>query len=148
MPTFRKKLSANDTGETESHQAGLAIPKTNPELLAFLPYLDPEKINPDCFITCIDENDERHRFRFIYYNGRVHGTSTRNEYRLTHTTGFIKENRAKEGDHFEISSNDDGTYAIRIVKAEGTEDPGSTPEFETNAAGQPVIRLTGWRKLY
>jgi len=81
---FQKALSANDVGATGAHQAGILIPKTNRELLAFLPSLDATTKNPSAWIDCIDEGGTVRRFRYVYYNNALHDLGgTRNEYRIT-----------------------------------------------------------------
>lgn len=101
---FQKTLSANDVGATHAHQAGIHIPKTETALLEFLPPLDPKMRNPDAWIDCIDEDRAVHRFRYVYYNNKLHDENgTRNEYRITHMTGYLRQAGAKEGDILEIS---------------------------------------------
>jgi hypothetical protein len=118
VTTFQKTLSANDVGATGGHQGGVLIPKTNLELLKFLPPLDPTKKNPDAWIDCIDEIDESRRFRFVYYNNSLHDESgTRNEYRITYMTGYFRECDARAGDMFEISRiAGQFHYSIKVVK--------------------------------
>ncbi|HHT8834793.1 EcoRII N-terminal effector-binding domain-containing protein [Burkholderia cenocepacia] len=117
MRTFCKTLSANDVGATGAHQAGILVPKSEQELLDFLPQLDSAVKNPDAWIECVDEAGMHHRFRFVYYNNRLHdATGTRNEYRITYMTRYFKAAGASEGDTFEISRSDGKTpYKIRVV---------------------------------
>lgn len=114
--TFSKTLSANDVG-IRSNQAGALIPKSKKELLAFLPPLDPSIKNPDAWIDCTDENGSMRRFRFVYYNNKLHDLGgTRNEYRITHMTSYFREMAAREGDIFEISKNgDNSNYTIKVI---------------------------------
>jgi hypothetical protein len=51
MPTrhISKVLSANDTGDTGGHQAGILVPK-DPDILAFFPKLDANRRNPRCLL--------------------------------------------------------------------------------------------------
>ena len=49
--TVSKTLSANDVGATGGHQGGILIPKSEAELLLFLPALDPKVKNPDAWIA-------------------------------------------------------------------------------------------------
>ena len=72
-----KVLSANDTGETGGHQAGILIPKTS-RVVAFFPRLDPSEYNPRCHLFFEDAAAERWEFAFIYYNNSLHGRGTRN----------------------------------------------------------------------
>ncbi len=117
--TFSKTLSANDVGATGGHQGGILIPKSDGELLAFLPRLDPTNKNPDAWIECMDECETLRRFRFVYYNNRLHDKSgTRNEYRITYMTPYFREMGASGGDTFEISRRDgDLQYCIRLIRA-------------------------------
>jgi hypothetical protein len=94
--TVEKVLSANDTGETGGHQAGLLIPK-NIMTLEFFPKLDPAVKNPRCAIDLRDAAGEEWTFNFIYYNNAFFG-GTRDEYRLTGMTGFIRHYSLKQGD--------------------------------------------------
>lgn len=140
--TFRKHLSANDVGTTGGHQGGILIPKGEKELLAILPWLDPAVKNPDAWIECVDDSGNILRFRFVYYNNKLHDTNgTRNEYRITHMTGWFRDIGARENDELEISIRDGSEcYAIGIRSKE----TGNSNENE-----DPVrIRLTSWRRLH
>src|SRR5581483_7457604 len=76
-----KELSANDTGETGGHQAGILVPK-DPRILSFFPPLG------------IDEKNPRHHL--VFYD------ETRNEFRLTRMTPYIKGNGLQAGDHIAL----------------------------------------------
>ncbi|KHL95878.1 hypothetical protein QW71_09725 [Paenibacillus sp. IHB B 3415] len=91
-----KFLSPNDTGENKAHQAGILIPKDE-EILSFFPNLGRETKNPRTILSFEDMSGESWSFNFIYYNGKLFG-GTRNEYRLTGMTKFIKSNNLKAGD--------------------------------------------------
>jgi hypothetical protein len=142
--SFRKTLSANDVGATGGHQAGILIPKTELELLAFLPYLDPGVKNPDAWIECIDKDGNTHQFRFVYYNNKLHDPhGTRNEYRVTYMTKYFRVMAAHEGDIFEISRNSDAVqYKISVLK----------PEQETVIPdGEKILRIkitASWRRVH
>lgn len=142
--TFVKTLSANDVGATGAHMAGILVPKGNGELLAFLPSLDAGEINPSAWIGCETQSKTILRLRFVYYNNRLHApTGTRNEYRITHLTKFLRDSGAKEGDVFEIS-RDDGhdLYRIRVIR-----NPHAEPEADDE--GPVRIKLTtGWRRVH
>lgn len=116
--TFSKILSANDVGATGGHQGGVLIPKSEADLISILPSLDPAVKNPDGWIECMDECRTVRRFRFVYYNNKLHDANgTRNEYRITHMTSYFKEMLAREGDSFEISKNaSDDHYKIQVVR--------------------------------
>lgn len=91
-----KVLTANDTGDTGGHQAGMHIPK-DPEVLSFFPQLDPGVRNPRCVLDVYDDDGVRWEFSFIYYNNRFFG-GTRNEYRMTRMTPFIRKYGLRPGD--------------------------------------------------
>ncbi len=140
--TFNKILSANDVGATGGHQAGVLIPKSEAELLAFLPPLAPSVKNPDAWIECKDEDGIVRRFRFVYYNNKLHDpTGTRNEYRITHMTGYFRDVGAREKDTFQISKSDGSArYDIRIIGQQ------QIPE-----AGSQAVRIkirTGWQRVH
>jgi hypothetical protein len=79
---FVKRLQANDTLATGSHQAGPYLPK--PFLFAVCPTLRNEaEKNPRVeFDTYIDSQGDYRQVRAIWYNNRLHG-GTRNETRIT-----------------------------------------------------------------
>jgi len=141
IPRFRKRLSANDVGTTGGHQGGILIPKGEKELLAMLPTLDPNVKNPDAWLECTDDAGHSLRFRFVYYNNKLHDDGgTRNEYRITHMTGWFRDVGAKEGDEFEISHEAGAdVYSIGV----------KPKEISDNDTDQGVrIRLTGWRRIH
>lgn len=142
--SFSKTLSANDVGATGGHQGGILVPKSEGELLAFLPPLDPSVKNPDAWIVCIDEGGSLRRFRFVYYNNKLHDPAgTRNEYRITYMTGYFREMRARERDTFEISRGEgDTNYAIRIVRPK---------EVSSEPKNEQVLRIkitSSWRRVH
>lgn len=92
-----KELSANDTGDTGGHQAGILVPK-EPRILAFFPKLDRSELNPRHHLVFHDDDGQRWEFAFIYYNNRYFG-GTRNEYRLTRMTPYIRGCGLKPADH-------------------------------------------------
>lgn len=105
-----KTLSRNDTGETGGHQAGILIPKRE-EILSFFPELNKDEKNPRYLITFVDSFGERWSFSFIYYNNSFFG-GTRNEYRLTGMTRFMKAYNLKAGDELTLKRDGDGFYTI------------------------------------
>lgn len=106
-----KILSANDTGENGSHQAGMLIPK-NPEVLGFFPTLNSSEYNPRTSLSFSEENDtEKWSFEFIYYNNKLFG-KTRNEFRLTGMTKYIKANNLKAGDEIILGKREGGARYI------------------------------------
>ena len=113
---IEKTLSRNDTGETGSHQAGIAIPKIT-EILSFFPDLDKKIKNDNIQMNFKDSSGKTWEFKFIYYNNKFHDDGgTRNEYRLTRTTGFIKNYALKEGDIITLSKYKNDQYSIGFTE--------------------------------
>jgi Restriction endonuclease EcoRII, N-terminal len=141
--TFSKALSANDVGTTGGHMGGILIPKGEGELLAFLPRLDSKTMNSSAWINCRTEEGLHLRFRYIYYNNKMHvPTGTRNEYRITHMTKYLRDAGAREGDLFQISRiAGEYVYGVRVVAA--NQEPAMS-EVE----GPIRIKLSGWRKVH
>ncbi|MDV7141767.1 EcoRII N-terminal effector-binding domain-containing protein [Tropicimonas sp. TH_r6] len=140
--TYRKTLSANDAGETKSHQAGMLIPKADHELRAFLGELDPATKNPRRTIFCFDEHGEKIELQFIYYNNKLHDKNgTRNEFRLTCLTGYLRQSGAKSGDELELSK-DEGQdfFKLRLIASSHSEE--DTDEMPNR------IVLRGWRRIH
>ena len=106
-----KKLSANDVGITGGHQAGILIPKKE-ELRSFFPVLDEDGVNPRAKMLFLDEYGKYWEFSFIYYNNKLRG-GTRNEYRLTGMTAFLRQSCAKKGDCL-IFEREGDEYYIRV----------------------------------
>ena len=136
---YAKLLSANDTGETGGHQAGILVPKSDAELLAFFPPLDADVKNPDSWIWCEDEFGKKWKLRYIYYNNKLHvSTGTRNEYRITWMTEFLRLTSAKAGDSVVFEATDElGEYRISVQKRTRSE-----PDKAS------VIKLSGWRRVH
>ena len=140
---FQKTLSANDVGSTGGHQAGVHIPKIETELLSFLPQLEPRIKNPSAWLTCVGSDGVTHRFRFVYYNNKLHDErGTRNEYRITHMTAWFRDSGAKAGDIFEIGiCPGNRHYEIKLIKRK--------PEVEIDSTSGPVrLRLRGWSRVH
>lgn len=112
--SISKILSLNDTGETGGHQAGILIPKGG-DILQFFPELDADEKNPRISLYFIDEANQRWKFNFIYYNNKFFG-GTRNEYRLTGMTEYIRQNNLKAGDSIVLSRDDTGVLTIRGIR--------------------------------
>lgn len=142
---FSKVLSANDVGTTGAHQAGILVPKTNSELLTFLPFLDPSIKNPDAWIEVIDENGIGREFRFVYYNNKIHDPEgTRNEYRITHMTNYFRDVNAKENDTFEISKEMNSThYTIRVINKNN-----DLSVVEDKDVSVRIKIRTSWRRVH
>lgn len=131
--TIVKLLSANDTGETGGHQAGILVPRDE-ELLSFFPKLDRETRNPRAHIHFTDQAGDEWEFAFIYYNNKF-WDGTRNEYRLTRMTRYIRESALVPGDEILLTRSEAGDYTISF-RRQRVEEP----------APRDVVRLTGgWR---
>lgn len=126
-----KVLSANDTGDTGAHQAGILVPK-DPALLSFFPKLDPKLYNPRVHLRFVDDGGTFWEFAFIYYNNALFA-GTRNEYRLTRMTKYIRQAGLAVGDEV-ILSRDDDRYRISHAKRRQPR------------VAEGVLQLgTGWR---
>lgn len=138
MMKFEKILTKNDIGLTNSHQAGFLVPKGMKDLLEFLPYLDPTEYNPSVILCFLDPDNQQWEFKYIYYNNRLHSKSgTRNEYRITRTTGFMRAVGACEGDGILLSKNSEGIYQIELRRA----------DLQPSNGAQRVL-LSGWNRVY
>ena len=130
-----KTLSLNDTGETGGHQAGILVPKEK-QLLSFFPYLNPEVYNPRSHLIFVDDSEDQWEFAFIYYNNRFFG-GTRNEYRLTRMTRYLRESGLVSGDELILSRSAEGSYSVSYEK-----------KLATSVAKRNVIRLgSGWKVI-
>ena len=132
--SYEKILSANDTGITGGHMGGILIPKTETGLIALFPKLDPAEYNPSVFLDFKAPNGSCYKLRFVYYNNRLHKKGTRNEYRLTYLTDFLRNANSKAGDAFRITRNENGEFEMEVVK-------------KTNATPSSVIKLRGWNQV-
>ncbi len=148
---FVKVLSANDVGATGAHMAGIAIPKGNHGLINFLPELDSSIKNPSVRIEADTDSGEVITLRYVYYNNKIHDPAgTRDEYRITHLTGFLRLANASEGDTFEISRpSPTGRYRIRVIPKTGAvENP---PEKKSPDADNGPVRIrlsSAWRQVH
>lgn len=132
---IQKTLSPTDTGEASTHQAGLLVPKVT-EILRFFPPLLPGVKNPRCSLRFIDTDGVTHwTFAFIYYNNKFFG-GTRNEYRLTGMTSYLRAKALKAGDAIRFSKDREGRLFIAPVKA-------------TLAAtdGDSLVLSPGWKMI-
>jgi hypothetical protein len=132
--SFEKILSANDTGITGGHMGGILIPRTETGLIALFPKLDPKEYNPSVFLDFKGPNGATHKLRFVYYNNKLHGKGTRNEYRLTYLTDFLRNSNSKVGDAFRITRDENGNYEMEVVK-------------KACVAPSSVIKLRGWNRV-
>ncbi len=123
---FRKVLSLNDTGETGSHMAGILIPKSE---LAFFPTLEVETKNPRTVLSMTDREGKNWKLSYIYYNSGLFD-GTRNEYRLTGLTKFIKANGLVGGDIVIIKPLTEGTYQLDFEKKDDLKSPLSAQQSQ------------------
>ncbi|TPL38887.1 EcoRII N-terminal effector-binding domain-containing protein [Mesorhizobium sp. B2-4-6] len=130
--TIAKVLSANDTGETGGHQAGILVPKEE-RLLSFFPRLDPTLYNPRCHLMFLDDGGTFWEFAYIYYNNALFD-GTRNEYRLTRMTKYIRQANLVVGDEIILTRDDDNRYRVTHQRKKQTKQT------------KGVLKLgTGWR---
>jgi hypothetical protein len=112
-----KRLSDNDVGKTNSHQAGFLIPKIFVNEGLFERMTDKE-LNPRLRLKFRDLADDSDLYlTYIYYNNKFFN-GTRHEYRLTGLTRWIKSHGLKSGDTIQISRLDKYDYTIGIIKEE------------------------------
>jgi hypothetical protein len=111
-----KTLSANDVGETGAHQAGILVPKER-DILSFFPSLNPKEKNPRVTLV-FREGDgiTRWDFNFIYYNNKYFG-GTRNEFRLTCMTKYLKARSAGVGDLVVLSKDPEGRLVVDLKQS-------------------------------
>ncbi len=131
--TIEKVLSPNDTGETGGHQSGLCIPwdvvKTG-----FFPHLDPSLKNPRSVVDLRGPDGEEWAFNYIYYNNASFG-GTRNEYRLTRITKFLRRHALRTGDTVIFTQSSARAYEVSFRRQ-------SAP-LVVHADGTKILRLTG-----
>ena len=140
---FSKVLSANDVGETKSHQAGFLIPLRIAKLNYF-PKLDVFEPNPRVQMHFgLYDSETEVSLNYIYYNGKTLGFSTRNEFRLTGATQFIKKLGLKAGDELCFGWNDEKMHTIRPFKS-GNASVDSTWDSRMSQQGVFVTQ-NGWR---
>jgi type II restriction enzyme len=109
---YCKFLSANDTGDTGAHQAGIYIAKNAISILFDEPGIKGE--NKDKYVKVRWQSDFTTDSRFIYY-----GTGTRNEYRITRFgRGFLFLRTEHTGDLFVFVKNTSEDYEGFILETE------------------------------
>jgi hypothetical protein len=111
-----KRLSANDLGVTGSHQSAIVVaPVQAVELAA----LNEKEVNPSALLHVRSaDHPDTWTWRLIHYNGRRHGTSTRDEYRLTGVGAWMDWTRPALGDVVEMHRIDDRLFEVRIRRSE------------------------------
>jgi hypothetical protein len=127
---IEKTLSKNDTGETGGHQAGILVPK-DPEILGFFPQLEASIKNPRVPLDLLDDTGREWTFMFIYYNNRFFD-GTRNEYRVTGMTAYLREFNLKAGD--KVILRRESPRVLRIT-------------FKRAGAQQGVLKLSATWKV-
>lgn len=120
QPQIEKTLSPNDVGETGTHQAGILVPK-QPEILGLFPALGSSTKNPRSPVVMVDPSGRTWRFEFIYYNNAFFG-GTRNEYRLTGMTDFLRSHKLTAGDRLVFQKVSD-FIKIDIYRARAVAEP-------------------------
>ena len=135
--SIQKMLSRNDTGETGAHQAGFLVPR-DPTILSFFPSLDSQQKNPRHHLAFCDDVGERWEFAFIYYNNKYFG-GTRDEYRLTRMTSFLRARNLCAGDTVVLTRSEQG-YRITCRKA----DPAEATAKAAGGAARLKLRH-GWK---
>jgi hypothetical protein len=139
--SITKVLSANDTGETGGHQAGILVPRER-RLLSFFPSLKDKDYNPRAHLKFLDASGIEWEFAFIYYNNRFFG-GTRNEYRLTRMTRFIREAGLVTGDEVILSRDEADDYSIDFKrKSEAKQDERGVLKL---GSGWKIVDMEGRR---
>ena len=135
-----KVLTANDLGLTGSHQSGICIPRID-ELLRFFPDLDAGLHNPESEVAVsTPSTGEHHLLRYVYYNGRLLGINSRNEYRLTRTAGLYRAlDDPQPGDSIRFCKFPDGVIEVDLVR-----DTPSGPLGPTGGAADGTEIVYGW----
>lgn len=139
-----KVLSRNDTGETGGHQSGISIPKAVATSSIF-PTMSKEVLNQRREITFIDESGKKWNLQYIYYNDKYHGkpaNKSHDEFRLTYTNAYIKENNIKSGDQIWFAIDENGLRYIGYLR-EGQDISNSYRKED----GFVVIKIKSWTNI-
>lgn len=118
-----KILTRNDTGETNSHQSGITIPKEIANTDIF-PKMGIDKPNPREEILFFDEDNTLWKFQYIYYNDIFFGKDKKlghNEHRLTRVKKYLKQNGIVAGDTIFFSIDAKGVRHVGIEKKTNDE---------------------------
>ena len=113
------------------------------EILSFFPELDERTKNPRKRLAFVDDVGETWFFSLIYYNNKFFG-GTRNEYRLTSMTRYLREVSAKPGDTLLFSRNDFESYSISLKRA--SEAPTVTID-EKGLSHVKLIASASWKVI-
>ncbi len=110
-----KELTANDLGLTGAHQGGIHVPKGSP-LLRCLPMERAGHENPRVALVLRDaESNLKCHATLIFYNNIRRG-GTREEYRITGTTAFLRALGAEVGDELQLSQAEGQQVTVRVFK--------------------------------
>lgn len=120
--SITKLLSQNDTGETGGHQAGILVPREE-DILSFFPRLNPKEYNPRHKLWFTDPHGTKWEFSFIYYNNKFFA-GTRNEYRLTCMTPFMRAHNLKSGDTLIFTRDDQHRFHVSYRRQNEPGDDG------------------------
>jgi hypothetical protein len=135
---FSKILSANELGITQSHQAGLLVPKRI-ALLPYFPSLDPFAINPrEAMNFYVLDLGIEVSLNYIYYNNKDRGLGTRSEYRLTGTTSLFRQLEVVPGQEIEFGYIENALRAI-IIKQRDQK------PTATKSSNRLFITSNGWK---
>ena len=156
-PVFTKKLTKTDVGKRgpdgkKSNQSGVGVSKKN---ISSFPFLDPAILNPEVRLIAVDSNGKQLDLRYIYFNGRLHGENSRNEYRITGLGPYLREHAAHIDDQFTMRLMSDGSYLLnvgsdlRIIEAaDSDEDMDETPDDDPfNRVLQSIRQRRGQTKF-
>jgi hypothetical protein len=142
-----KKLSANDVGETGGHQAGILVPR-NKTVLEFFPELDITVKNPrQKLVVTESPAGSKWKFNYIYYNTKLLGIGTRNEYRLTGMTAFLRSLNAKVGDELRFSRDENHSYTVQLVRNGQSRSQTSDYSVATGDSDDVLTLSSGWRLI-
>jgi hypothetical protein len=109
-----KLLSANDVGVTNSHQAGILVPKEG-RILRLFPDLDHDRKNPDREVSFyVPQLDVYWTGRLVFYNTKDLGIGTRSEYRLTRIVPLLREVGASPGDSLQFCVPFGGPLEVKL----------------------------------
>jgi hypothetical protein len=110
-------LSKNDLGLTGGHQAGIVVPR---EIVkkGFFPFLDQSIKNPRTTIHFQLSDSSILCAQYIYYNSKILGCGTRNEFRLTCLTGYFRSEHLCVGDILKFGKidNDEALFQLSSIK--------------------------------
>lgn len=112
LVTYTKELTPNDVGTTGGHQAGIAVSKLD---IAFFPTLAEVEKNPRVAISVVDERGGEWLWNFIHYNNKIVASGTRDEYRVTGMTTYLRDRDARPGDIVVFSRLGEGNYEINFL---------------------------------